>query len=56
MVCFIINNIKYIYDQEIRILKHSRKALLFDSKDIWIKNSENPMFDVTMGSLDGVRN
>ena len=42
-----------ISDQEIRILKHSRKALLFDSKDIWIKNSENPMFDVTMGSLDG---
>ena len=42
-----------ISDQEIRILKHSRKALLFDSKDIWLKNSENPMFDVTMGSLDG---
>ena len=26
-----------ISDQEIRILKHSRKALLFDSKDIWTK-------------------
>ena len=26
-----------INDQEIRILKHSPKALLFDSKDIWIK-------------------
>ena len=44
-----------ISDQKIRILKHSRKALLFDSKDIWIKNSENPMFDVTMGSLDGAK-
>ena len=44
---------KTISDQEIRILKHSRKALLFDSKDIWIKSSENPIFDVTMGSLDG---
>ena len=42
-----------ISDQKIRILKHPPKELLFDSKDIWIKNSENPMFYVTMGSLDG---
>ena len=27
--------------------------MLFDHKDVWIKNSENPMFDVTMGSFDG---
>ena len=26
--------------------------MLFDHKDVWIKNSENPMFDVTMGSFD----
>ena len=42
-----------ISDQEINVFKHSRKALLFDHKDVWIKNSENPMFDVTMGSFDG---
>ena len=37
-----------ISDQEINVFYHSRKALLFDHKDVWIKNSENPMFDVTM--------
>ena len=42
-----------ISDQEINVFKHSRKALLFDHKDVWVKNSENPMFDVIMGSFDG---
>ena len=32
-----------ISDQEINVFKHSRKALLFDHKDVWIKNSENPV-------------
>ena len=42
-----------ISDQEINVFKHSRKALLFDHRNVWIKKSENPMFDVTMGSFDG---
>ena len=40
-----------ISDQEINVFKHSRKALLFDHKDVWRKNGEN--HDVTMGSFDG---
>ena len=31
---------------------HSRKALLFNKHDVWVKN-EKPDFDVTMGSYDG---
>ena len=42
-----------ISDQEINIFKHSRKSSLFDSNDIWIKHSDNPMFDVIMGVLMG---
>ena len=46
----------------IEIIKHSRKSFVFTSdKDIWIKKAkdkngediENPLFDVTMGSVDG---
>lgn len=32
---------------------HTRKAVLVDLNDTWIKHSENPKFDVTMGSFDG---
>ena len=32
---------------------HSRKYLLFDSNNIWIKKDGDPNFDVTMGSYDG---
>ena len=32
---------------------HSRKSLLFNNTDTWIKKNANPDFDVTMGSLDG---
>ena len=31
---------------------HSRKALLFNKNDVWVKK-DNPNFDVTMGSYDG---
>ena len=37
-----------ISDQEIKVLKHSRKGFLFDSNDIWTKNFVNPMLDVTL--------
>ena len=32
---------------------HSRKSLLFNNTDIWIKKNGYPDFDVTMGSFDG---
>ena len=31
---------------------HSRKALLFNKSDVWVKE-DNPNFDVTRGSYDG---
>ena len=33
-------------------IMHSRKSLLFNNNEIWIKK-DNPNFDVTMGSFDG---
>ena len=41
-----------ITKKEIEIIMHSRKALLFNNDDIWIKKGEK-LFDVTMGSYDG---
>ena len=35
------------------IVVHSRKSLLFDSNNIWIKKDSDPNFDLTMGSYDG---
>ena len=42
-----------ITDDMISIIKHSRKSLLFDGNDLWIKNRCDSMFDVSMGSYDG---
>ena len=36
-----------------RIIYHSRKSLLFTNENAWVKNSNDPNFDVTMGSFDG---
>ena len=33
-------------------IMHSRKSLLFNNNEIWVKK-DNPNFDVTMGSFDG---
>ena len=41
-------------DEEINTIMHSRKSLLFNNTDIWIKKNVDPDFDVTMGSFDGV--
>ena len=41
-----------IDDDAIQIIEHSRKSLLFNEKEAWIKNSDS-LFDVTMGSFDG---
>ena len=38
--------------EEINVIRHSRKSLLFNSNHIWIKKDENPNFDATMGSYD----
>ena len=42
-----------ILDDDIAIIKHARKSLLFNGDTPWIKRSGNSMFDVTMGSHDG---
>ena len=36
-----------------RIIKHSRKLLLFHLDQSWKKKDSNNCFDVTMGSFDG---
>ena len=41
-----------IEEKVIRTLYHSRKCLLFDRDNVWVKQ-DNPEFDVTMGSYDG---
>ena len=41
-----------IKDKFIETILHSRKALLFNKSDVWVKK-ENPDFDVTMSSYNG---
>ena len=45
-----------INDEEINTIIHSRKTLLFNNKDIWIKKNGDPDFDVTMGSVASTEN
>jgi hypothetical protein len=42
-----------ISEQQIEIIKHARNSLLFSNGKTWIKQQDNPLFDVTMGSYDG---
>ena len=42
-----------ITKQDIDIIMHARKSLLFHNDTAWIKKDNNNMFDVTMGSFDG---
>ncbi len=42
-----------ISDDEIAIIKHAHKSLLFSGNTPWIKRCNESMFDVTMGSYDG---
>ena len=44
-----------ISDKEINSIMHSRKSLLFNNTDIWIKKKRDPDFDVTMGGFDGAQ-
>ena len=41
-----------IQEKFIETILHSRKALLFNKNDVWVKKC-NPDFDVTMGTYDG---
>ena len=41
-----------IEEKVIRTIYHSRKSLLFDRDNVWVKK-DIPEFDVTMGSYDG---
>ena len=44
--------IEAIDENVIKVIMHSRKSLLFDCDNVWVKK-ENSNFDVTMGSYDG---
>ena len=39
--------------EDIHIIKHSRKSLLFHLEQAWKKKESSSCFDVTMGSYDG---
>ena len=40
-------------EKEKNIIMHSRKTLLFNGDDVWVKRHGKPLFDVAMGSMDG---
>ena len=42
-----------INSRETNMIMHSRKSLLFDQGTAWMKNNNDGLFDVTMGSYNG---
>jgi len=42
-----------ISEEDVEIIMHSRKTLLFDKDEPWVKRGDSPMFDVAMGCYDG---
>ena len=42
-----------VSDEDEEIILHSRKTLLFNDNEPWVKAGDSPMFDVAMGSYDG---
>ena len=42
-----------ITEQQISIIKHARKSLLFYDEKTWVKRNNQSLFDVAMGSYDG---
>ena len=42
-----------ISQQEIEIIFHAKKSLLYNNSTPWCKRTDTPNFDVTMGSFDG---
>ena len=47
------SSITSIPNRALAVIKNSRKSLLFDSSDTWVKKGPNSLFDVTMGCFDG---
>ena len=47
------SNLAIITKDEISIIKHARKSVLFNDGKPWTKKDSNSLFDVTMGSYDG---
>ena len=58
---FLINAVSFsisttsINGKIIKDILHALKSLLFNKNEVWVKK-DNPDFDVTMGSFDGVKN
>ena len=48
------SNLAIITKDEISIIKHARKSVLFNDGKPWTKKDSNSLFDVTMGSYDRV--
>ena len=42
-----------ISNENLRIIKHCRKSLLYNNFEPWKKKDTDSCFDVTMGSYDG---
>ncbi|KAL9977705.1 hypothetical protein ACROYT_G015138 [Oculina patagonica] len=42
-----------VSDEDVEIIMHSRKTLLFNNNEPWVKKGDSPMLDVVMGSYDG---
>ena len=42
-----------ITEEEIQMIMHSRKSLLFNKRGPWIRRNDDTLFDVTQGSYDG---
>ena len=48
-----VKTIRDIPDKDISIIMQSRRTLLFNNKEPWLKKSGNEEFDVPMGCFDG---
>ena len=42
-----------IPDDQVAVIKHARKSRLSYNDKTWVKNNDQSLFDVTMGSYDG---
>lgn len=43
-----------VFDEDIEIIIYFRKIFLFSNNELWVKKGDSFMFDVAMGSYDGV--
>ena len=50
-----VNSLIDIEGNKINTINDARKYLLFDDSGAWVKKDGNPLFDVTMGKLDGAK-